>query len=55
MIISQNRADAKQQVLADQEWHTVQEEDQQNRDLLALSNQNLHLTRELHAFAAEQR
>jgi uncharacterized membrane protein len=55
VMISQNRADAKQQVLADQEWRTVQEEDQQNRELLALSNQILELTREVHAFAAEQR
>jgi uncharacterized membrane protein len=55
VMISQNRADAKQQVLADQEWRTVQEEDQQNRELLALSNQILELTREVHAFATEQR
>src|SRR5690349_25134760 len=34
VMISQNRADAKQQVLADHEWRTVQEEDQQNRELL---------------------
>jgi uncharacterized membrane protein len=55
VMISQNRADAKQQVLADQEWRTVQEEDQQNRELLVLSNQILALTREVHAFATEQR
>ena len=55
VMISQNRADAKQQLLADQEWRTVQEEDQQNRELLTLSNQILELTREVHAFAAEQR
>jgi uncharacterized membrane protein len=54
VMISQNRADAKQQVLADQEWQTVEEEDQQNRELLALSNQILELTREVHA-ATEQR
>jgi uncharacterized membrane protein len=52
VMISQNRAAAKQQALADQEWRTVQEEDQQNRELLALSNQILELTKELHAFAA---
>jgi uncharacterized membrane protein len=54
VMISQNRADAKQQALADQEWSTVQEEDEQNRELLALSNQILALT-EVHAFAAERR
>jgi len=55
VMISQNRADAKQQALADQEWRTVQEEDEQNRELLALSNQILALTKEVHAFAAERR
>jgi uncharacterized membrane protein len=49
VMISQNRADAKQQVVADQQWQTVQEEDQQNRELLGLSNQILALTREVHA------
>jgi uncharacterized membrane protein len=52
VMISQNRAEAKQQVLADQEWQTVQEEDQQNRELLDLSNQILALTKEAHAAQA---
>jgi uncharacterized membrane protein len=30
VMISQNRADAKRQVLANQEWLTVQDEDKQN-------------------------
>ena len=55
VMISQNRAAAKQQAIADQEWRTVQEEDQQNRELLALSNQILALTRDVHAIATEQR
>jgi hypothetical protein len=54
-VISQNRAAAKQQALADQEWRTVQEEDRQNVELLALSNQSLALTKEVHAFAADAR
>jgi hypothetical protein len=33
----------------------VQEEDAQNRELLALSNQILALTKDVHAFAAERR
>jgi uncharacterized membrane protein len=49
VMISQNRADAKQQVVADQQWRTVQEEDDQNRELLDLSNQILALTKEVHA------
>ena len=55
VMISQNRADEKQQALADQEWKTVQEEDQQNEELLELSHQILGLTKELHAFAADVR
>lgn len=55
VMISQNRADAKRQVLADEQWKTVQEEDQQNLQLLDLSNQILALTKEVHEFAAEQR
>ena len=45
VMISQNRADAKRQVIADQHWKTVQEEDAQNRELLDLSRQILELMR----------
>jgi len=48
VMISQNRADAKRQVIADQQWQTVTEEDKQNEQLLALSNQILELTRAIH-------
>jgi uncharacterized membrane protein len=51
VMISQNRADQKRQVLADQQWKTVQEEDRQNEDLLQLSQQILALTKEIRAFA----
>ena len=51
VMISQNRADAKRQVVADLQWKTVQEEDQQNRQLLDLSNQILELTKAVHAYA----
>ena len=51
VLISQKRADAKRQVVADQQWQTVQEEDQQNRELLDLSNQILDLTKAVHAYA----
>jgi uncharacterized membrane protein len=46
VMISQNRADAKRQVLADQQWRTVQEEDEQNKQLLELVQQILALTKE---------
>jgi uncharacterized membrane protein len=51
VLISQNRADAKRQVLADEEWRTVQDEDRQNNELLDLSKQILELTTQLHADA----
>ena len=52
VMISQNRADAKRQVIADAQWKTVQEEDSQNRELLDLSQQILDLTKAVHAYAA---
>src|SRR5947208_17072360 len=52
VMISQNRADAKRQVVADLQWRTVQEEDKQNLQLLDLSNQILDLTKAVHAYAA---
>ena len=49
VMISQNRADAKRQVIVDQQWQTVKEEDKQNEELLELSNQILALTKAIHA------
>jgi uncharacterized membrane protein len=54
VMISQNRADAKRQVIASQQWMTVQEEDKQNRELLALSKQILDLARAIHARTGAQ-
>ena len=51
VMISQNRADAKRQVIADEQWKTVQIEDQQNEELLKLSKQILQLTQEVRSFA----
>jgi uncharacterized membrane protein len=45
VLISQNRADAKRQVLADQQWQTVQDEERQNEELLALSREILDVVR----------
>jgi uncharacterized membrane protein len=50
VMISQNRADAKRQVIADDQWKTVQIEDKQNEQLLQLSKQILHLTKELRSY-----
>ena len=49
VLISQNRADAKRQVIADQQWLTVKDEDRQNEELLELSRQILDLTTAIHA------
>jgi uncharacterized membrane protein len=51
VMISQNRADTKRQVLADQQWRTVQEEDDQNKQLLSLTRQILALTQEVRDYA----
>jgi uncharacterized membrane protein len=48
VLISQNRADARRQVIADQHWTMVQQEDEQNVELLDLSKQILTLTKEVH-------
>lgn len=48
VLISQNRADEKRQAIADQEWQTVLSEQQQNEELISLSNQILDLTKEVH-------
>jgi uncharacterized membrane protein len=54
VMISQNRADAKRQVVANLEWRTVQEEDRQNEQLLKLSQQILELTKAIHASTNRQ-
>jgi uncharacterized membrane protein len=48
VMISQNRADSKREVIANQQWKTVQEEDGQNQQLLDLSHQILELTKAVH-------
>ena len=48
VMISQNRADAKRQVLADHQWEIVQEEETQNEQLLKISQQILDLTKAVH-------
>ncbi|SRR6266542_3878021 len=52
VMISQNRADAKHQAIADLQWNTVQDEDKQNQELLDLSRQILDLTKAVHAYTA---
>jgi len=54
VMISQNRADAKHQVIANEQWKTVQEEDRQNEKLLGVSNDILSLVREVHALSSAE-
>jgi uncharacterized membrane protein len=52
VMISQNRADAKHQVISNEQWSTVQLEDRQNRELLDISHQILDLTKAVHEYAS---
>jgi len=53
VMISQNRADAKRQVLADHQWQIVQTEETQNEDLLTISKQILDMTTAIHSLATQ--
>jgi uncharacterized membrane protein len=53
VMISQNRADAKRQVLADHQWEFIQTEEKQNEELLRLSNEILQLTKAIHQLARQ--
>ena len=53
VMISQNRADARRQVLADAQWKTVQTEERQNEQIIELSNQILELTTAIHKMTNE--
>ena len=53
VMISQNRADLRRQVLADHQWEIVQTEEKQNEDLLNISKQILDLTRAIHELTAK--
>jgi uncharacterized membrane protein len=55
VMISQNRADAKRQVIADDQYRTVQLEDRQNEQLLDLTKQILELTKEVRSYTDEAR
>jgi uncharacterized membrane protein len=48
VMISQNRADAKREALAEHQWQLVLAEEKQNEELLTVSRQILELTKEIH-------
>jgi len=47
ILISQNRADEKRQVVADHQWEIVESRDAQIERLMALCNEMLQMTREI--------
>jgi len=49
VMISQNRADQKRQVLADHQWEIIQIEEDQNEQLIKISQQILDLTKAVHS------
>ncbi len=53
VMISQNRADLRRQVLSEHQWKLVQEEEEQNEELLGLSRQLLELTRQVHSLTTD--
>ena len=52
VMISQNRADERRQVLADNQWQLVQDDNTQNEQLLMISRQLLEITNEVHTLTA---
>jgi uncharacterized membrane protein len=48
VMISQNRADAKREALAAHQWEIVQVEEQQNEELLGISQRLLEITTAVH-------
>ncbi len=52
LLISQNRADEKRQVIADEKWATVQAADLQNKEILRMTKQILELSMSNHANGA---
>ena len=51
VMISQNRADERRAILAAQEYRFVQQEEEQNEQLIALSKEILDLTKAIHDMA----
>ena len=55
VMISQNRADDRRQVIADHQWELTQVEWKENDELLTLSRQVLELTKEIHTLTTQVR
>jgi len=53
VMISQNRADAKREVLSAHQWETIQKEDEQNQHLLTLTQRIHDLTKQIHGLQTQ--
>jgi uncharacterized membrane protein len=53
VMISQNRADAKREVLSQHQWTVIQKEDEQNQHLLTLTQQIHDLSQQIHGLQTQ--
>ena len=53
VMISQNRADAKREVLSNHQWKTIQKEDEQNQHLLTLTERIHDLSKQIHGLQTQ--
>jgi uncharacterized membrane protein len=53
VMISQNRADAKREVLSQHQWTVIQKEDEQNQHLLTLTRQIHDLSQQIHGLQTQ--
>jgi uncharacterized membrane protein len=53
VMISQNRADAKREVLSQHQWQVIQKEDAQNQHLLTLTQRIHDLSQQIHGLQTQ--
>jgi uncharacterized membrane protein len=53
VMISQNRADAKREVLSEHQWLVIQKEDEQNQHLLTLTQRIHDLSQQIHGLQTQ--
>jgi uncharacterized membrane protein len=53
VMISQNRADAKREVLSEHQWTVIQKEDVQNQHLLTLTQRIHDLSKQIHGLQTQ--
>jgi uncharacterized membrane protein len=53
VMISQNRADARHEVLSQHQWEVIQKEDEQNQHLLSLTERIHDLSQQIHGLQTQ--